>query len=85
MLFAKFARRHRVFVQWESAIKSYAKGKIHLSRKPDSSGIASFFSKSKENVSSELSTSSSSSSCFSKDQRIDTILLSNDTVRAQIM
>lgn len=36
----------------ESAIKSHAKGKIHLSRKPNLSGIASFSSKRKENVSS---------------------------------
>ena len=36
----------------ESAIKSHAKGKIHLSRKPNLSGIASFSLKRKENVSS---------------------------------
>ena len=36
----------------ESAIKSHAKGKIHLSRKPNLSGITSFSSKRKENVSS---------------------------------
>ena len=36
----------------ESATKSHAKGKIHLSKKPNLSGIASFSSKRKENVSS---------------------------------
>ena len=32
----------------ETAIKSHAKGIIHLFRKPNSSGIASFFSKIKK-------------------------------------
>ena len=65
----------------QCAIKSHTKRKMHLSRKPISSGIASFFWRNNRNVSNELSTSS----CYSKDQIIDTILLSNDTVKPEII
>ena len=37
-----------LYIKEETAIKSHAKGMIHLFRKPNSSGIASFFSKIKK-------------------------------------
>ena len=74
----------------ESAIKSHAKGKLDLSRAPNES-IASFFSKSNESDSSDKPSSnsdkSSSSSLIScgKDQTIDSMIVSTDSIKAEIM
>ena len=86
--FCKFCqKKFSVSAMGESAIKSQAKGKFHLSRAPSPSSIVSFFPK--KNNSSELLATSSTSNTNSlgssnKDQRVDTMLLNDVVVKAEI-
>ena len=73
----------------ETAVKSHVKGKLHISRVPNET-ILSFFPRNKGSDSVEkLSYSSyvtedNPSSC-SKDRRVDSMVFSNDTIKAEII
>ena len=67
----------------ESAIKSHVKGKLHLPRVTNES-ITSFFSRIKESDNSDKPSFSSLTSC-GKDQTIDSMIVSNDSIKPEIM